>query len=293
VQDAAGRAADGAASDEELRMNRTHAWVPVVLLTGAALLVAGCGDDDATDDTASTSEQGAPTTTGDAGSTSSVAAEPVVDPGDGGDYDPQIDPANFVATIDNPYLPLAPGSVWEYEGTSEDGTERVVVEVTDETREVMGVTATVVRDRVYVGDELVEDTDDWFAQDADGNVWYFGEEVENFEDGQLEDTDGSWEAGVDGALPGIVMPADPQVGDAFRQEFYEGEAEDMFEILAVDGERSVPAGDFSDALVTEDWNPLEPDVVEQKTYAPGVGLIYEEKTVGGEEFVELIEYTIP
>jgi hypothetical protein len=217
-------------------------------------------------------------------------AAPVVDPGDAGEYRPEIDPARFVSTIDNPYLPLVPGSRWVYEGESDGEMERVEVVVLDETRTVMGIEAVVVRDTVTVDGELVEDTRDWFAQDDAGTVWYLGEEVRDYENGELVGTGGSWEAGVDGALPGIVMPARPEVGAAYRQEYYQGEAEDLFEILEVDSRRTVDAGAFEHVVVTEDWNPLEPDVVEHKLYAPGVGLIAEETVEGGSGAIELIEF---
>lgn len=218
-------------------------------------------------------------------------AEPVIDPGDGGDYVVDIDPAEFVAEIDNPYLPLVPGTRWVYEGVEDGETERVEVEVTSERREVMGISAVVVRDVVYEDGELVEDTFDWFAQDAAGNVWYLGEDSREYEDGELVGTEGSWEAGVDGALPGIVMLADPQVGDAYRQEFYEDEAEDMAEVRQTDASETVPAGTFQDLVVIQEWNPLEPDVIEDKYYAPGVGVVLEVKVEGGDGRVEMIEFT--
>lgn len=257
------------------------------VVTGALGLALGglaaCGDDDT-----STSGTTEPTET--TGTTETTGGEPVIDPGDGGDYEPKIDPATFLDVVDNPYLPLTVGSRWVYEGTSDGETERIEVVVTDERREVMGVSAVVVRDTVTVDGALAEDTYDWFAQDAEGNVWYFGEESTDYEDGQPVSTEGSWEAGVDGALPGIVMPADPTVGFAYRQEFYEGEAEDMGEILRLGRRTEVAAGSFDDVLVTRDWNPLEPDVVEEKYYAPGVGLVFETKTAGGEESAELVEF---
>jgi hypothetical protein len=215
----------------------------------------------------------------------------VIDPGDGGDYAPEIDPAQFVDVIDNPYLPYAVGSRWVYEGQSEGEMERIEVEVLDETREVMGITATVVRDTVYVDGEMVEDTYDWFAQDADGNVWYLGEDTREFEDGVAVNAAGAWEAGIDGALPGIVMPAEPQVGDAFRQEYYPGEAEDMGEITEVGVARSIGLGDYDDVVVMTHWTPLEPEVIEEKWYARDVGTIYEEAVAGGDELVELVEFT--
>ena len=142
-------------------------------------------------------------------------------------YPVTIDPANFVETVDNPYFPLTPGTTWVYEGESDGEAERNEVTVTDETKTILGVTCVVVRDVVLIDGEIVEDTLDWYAQDADGNVWYMGEAVQDFEDGELVSTEGSWEAGVDGAQPGIIMLADPQVGDYYQQELYEGEAEDQ------------------------------------------------------------------
>lgn len=221
----------------------------------------------------------------------SGSEEAVIDPGDGGEYAPVIEPSAFVADIDNPFLPLTPGSRWVYEGEEDGESERVEVLVTDERREVMGVSTVVVQDRVFQDGELVEDTADWFAQDAEGNVWYFGEDSQELEDGEVVSTEGSWEAGVDGALPGIVMLADPVVGEAYRQEYYAGEAEDMAEVAEVMAGVSVPAGDFSDVLVIREWNPLEPDVVEEKHHAPGVGVVLEVKVEGGEGRVELIEHS--
>ncbi len=138
----------------------------------------------------------------------------------------------------------------------------------------------------------MEDTFDWFAQDDDGNVWYLGEDSKEYEDGRVVSTQGSWEAGVDGALPGIVMPAVPAVGDVYRQEFYAGEAEDMMTIIEVGAAVTVEAGSFDDVVRTKDWNPLEPDTIEEKSYARGVGKIREDKTSGGDGHAELVEYSL-
>ncbi len=205
-------------------------------------------------------------------------------------YDVEIDPADFVTMIDNPYMPLVPGTTRIYQGQTEDGLERVEVTVLKETRVVMGVTTTVVRDRAYLDGELIEDTFDWLAQDAAGNVWYFGEAVDNYEDGVLVDHHGSWEAGVDGALPGILMYAQPanHLNVPYRQEYYAGEAEDMAQVLSVNKTAVVPFGDFTHVLQTQDWTPLEPGVLEYKFYAQGIGVIKEVNPETGEG-IELVE----
>jgi hypothetical protein len=251
-----------------------------------ALSITACGDDGTSTSGGSTSAPDRSSSTTEKGG----EAEPVIDPGDDGNYQPALTAEDVVPVIDNPYLPFLPGARWVYEGTTDEGVERTEVRVLDETRDIAGMKATVVRDTVSLEGEVIEDTYDWFVQDEEGNVWYLGEDVRNFEDGKVVDTDGSWETGLDGALPGIVMLADPQVGDAYRQEYWKGEAEDLGEVIELGATRSVPAGDFTDVLVTKDWNPLEPEVVEQKSYAPGVGLIFEEKVEGDEETVELVSY---
>lgn len=196
----------------------------------------------------------------------------------------------FVSEIDNPYLPLEPGTQWVYESISTEGDERIVVTVTDRTREIDGVTATVVRDTVTQAGEVIEDTRDWYAQDADGNVWYLGEYSESYEDGKTS-TEGSWEAGKDGAKAGIVMLAHPKPGDAYQQEYYKGHAEDVGEVLGVDATASVPIGYFDTMVKTADYTPLEPDVLEQKYYAAGIGFVYEEMIRGGDDRVGLVKMT--
>ena len=207
-------------------------------------------------------------------------------------YKVEIDPADFVAGVTHPLMPLTPGVTRTYEAETEDGTETIVVTVLDETREILGVTCVVVRDTVSIDGELVEDTHDWFAQDKAGNVWYFGEISLNYEDGRLVDVEGSWEAGVDGARPGIVMPAAPAVGQLYRQEFYLGEAEDYAEVLALSETVTVPAGTYTGCLKTFDGTPMEPDVEENKYYAPGVGVVLEVDLESGER-VELISVSGP
>lgn len=203
----------------------------------------------------------------------------------GGAYRPEIAPGDFVRVIDNPYLPLTPGLTHVYMG---DG-ERVEVIVTHETRQILGVTTTVVIDRVFAGDVLLEESYDWYAQDRWGNVWNFGEARADHEDGQAVATVGSWEAGMDGARPGIVMLGGPRRGDVYRQEFYRGLAEDMAHVVSLGDLSDVPYGSFSDVLVTEDWTPLEPGTVERKLYAFGIGLIVDRSSPesDGSELVEI------
>lgn len=204
-------------------------------------------------------------------------------------YAPVIDPANFVEAVDNPYFPLVPGTTMIYEEETENGLERTEVSVLHETRNVLGIPATAVRDTVWIDGELVEDTFDWFAQDRDGNVWYMGEETCEFENGEVVSTAGAWEAGVDGAQPGIIMLAEPQIGVVYRQEYYPGEAEDMAEVVSLSEAADVAYGTFDNVLMTRDWNPLEPGSDEHKYYAPGVGLVLEEAVASGTGRVELVE----
>jgi hypothetical protein len=209
---------------------------------------------------------------------------------DGAPFAPVIDPAGFVEGIDHPFFPMEIGATFIF-----DGDEHVEVEVLADTKMIMGITATVVRDRVFEDCALVEDTLDWYGQDAQGNVWYLGEETAEYENGEITTRAGSWEAGVDGALPGIVMLADPQAGDVYRQEFYEGEAEDVGEVTALTGSVSVPAGEWSglDVLVTEEWTPLEPDVRERKIYARGFGVVRIKTIKGGDELTVLTSADLP
>ncbi|HLA82214.1 MAG TPA: hypothetical protein VJP78_11460 [Thermoleophilia bacterium] len=202
-----------------------------------------------------------------------------------------IDPADFSTTIDNKHFPLEPGTTYIYE--SGDGGTRIEVVVTNETKVIQGVTCVVVRDTVTEGGALVEDTYDWYAQDKDGNVWYFGEDTKEYQDGQVVSTAGSWEAGVKGAVPGYIMKAEPRVGDRYQQEYLKGEAEDMAEVLALDASATVPYGSFAQVLKTKEWTPLEPDVEEEKLYAPGVGLIRIEVVKGGSGVEQLVQVTGP
>lgn len=200
------------------------------------------------------------------------------------------DRSQFVDTIDNPYLPLLPGSVYRYRGT-EDGEEQTnVVEVTRDTKTILGVETTVVLDVVRdAKGDLVEKTLDWYAQDKGGNVWYFGEASADYKNGQVVSTKGSWEAGVDNAEPGIVMEAKPRAGDRYRQECAPRVALDTAEVLSLDESVRVPAGSFRNVLQTKDYTPLEPNVIEEKYYARCIGNVRTEKVKGGQAESVLVD----
>jgi hypothetical protein len=217
----------------------------LILIAVAALALPGCGTGDETD-------------TG-GGSDLPQGSEPV-----------ELDPAGFTTEIDNEWWPMAVGSRWVYRGT---GGERVVVTVTPRTKRIAnGVEARVVRDVVTEDGMPIEVTDDWYAQDGEGNIWYLGEKTAEYENGKPVSTEGSFEAGVDGAQAGVAMPGDPVPGLAYRQEYLEGEAEDEGAIVTVGEEMvRVPAGFYDDVLMTRDLVPTEPKVQELKFYARGVG----------------------
>jgi hypothetical protein len=211
--------------------------------------------------------------------------------GCGGDsYDPTIDPAHFVSGVDNRFFPLVPGTVFDYAVQETDETVRVTV--TTQTRVVMGVTCVVVHDVASAGGAVIEDTFDWYAQDDQGTVWYFGEDTTAFEGGATS-KEGSWEAGVDGAKPGIVMLGTPAVGERYRQEFFEGEAEDEGEVLSIDASVTVPYGSFTGCVQTRDFTALDPDVEENKYYCPMVGEVRAMVTKGGAEHEDLIAVAKP
>ncbi len=232
----------------------------LVVVAVAAALAAGCS--------------------GEAAITLPQGAEPV-----------QLDPADFVAEIDNPYWPMMPGTQWVYRESDGESVQRVEVTVTDETKVVDGITATVVHDLVTEDGEPVEDTYDWYAQDRDGNVWYLGEATEEYEDGEVVSTEGSWEAGVDGAQAGVIVPAAPEVGMTYRQEHYAGEAEDAASVLSVTERAEVPFGSYEGVLLTKDYTPLHTEILEYKLYAPGVGPVLVLGVSGGGGREELVEHT--
>lgn len=206
-----------------------------------------------------------------------------------------VNPADFTDPQPNPYFPLRPGLVTRLRGSDEGEHFREVVRVTDRHRRVEGVRTTVVKDVVRRADgSLAEKTHDWYAADNDGTVWYFGEATATYtRSGQVDDREGSWEAGKDGAVAGIVMPADPRPTDAFRQEFKQGEAEDQAWVVQRNARRTVPAGHFRHVVRSFEWSRLEPRVVAVKFYARGVGIIAERDVAGGDEVFELTKVTRP
>jgi hypothetical protein len=204
----------------------------------------------------------------------------------------ELNPDNFTTTIDNPYWPMRPGSKWVYRETDgQGGEQRVEVTVTNETKMIAGIEARVVHDIVTEDGETVEDTLDWYAQDSDGNIWYLGEDTKEYENGKVKSTAGSWEAGVDGAQGGIIVPADPKPGLTYREEYYAGEAEDAATVLSIDERAEVPFGRFDQVLMTKNYTPLDPNLVEHKFYAKGVGPVLALTISGGKDREELVEHS--
>jgi hypothetical protein len=187
-------------------------------------------------------------------------------------YDPPFEPNNFTSLINNRYFTVKPGNAYRYDKKTSAGAIRVEVDMIGETRQVMGLTVTVVREREWLNDQLLEDTYDWYAQDKDGNVWYFGETVSNYKDGKLSDHSGSWEAGPGGARPGIIMPAEPKVGQTYRQENAKGIAEDMGTVVAVKQKVTVPHGTYDDCVKIKDWSKLAWGG-DYKYFCAGVGFL--------------------
>jgi hypothetical protein len=197
-------------------------------------------------------------------------------------------PDQFVAQINNPYLPLTPGTTWTYKGKLDGEAATDVFTVTDQTKVILGVVTTVVQDQVFIHGDLVEDTHDWFAQDIDGNVWYLGEDTKELDHGQVVSTEGSWEAGVNNARAGIFMPATPQVGQTYKQEDAKNVAEDCSKIVDLNASVKTPYITSNEALMTEEFSLLEPDVLDNKFYVRGIGLVREQTAVGGSDVLELV-----
>jgi hypothetical protein len=225
-------------------------------------------------------------------SSSSAAAAPSCDLpvfGPGADYHPRIDPADFGPNVTNPLFPLKPGRTLVYTGTKDRKKARDTFTTTTRTKVIDGVTTRVVEDRLYLNKVLEERTSDYYAQDRCGNVWYFGEDTAALDrKGDVIDTEGSFHAGVDGAQPGVFMQAQPEVGRRFRQEWYQGHAEDTFRVLSLSAPVTVPYGTFPHALKAEETTALEPDVVDNKYYVKGIGEVTEVAVQGPLEKLELV-----
>jgi hypothetical protein len=257
---------------QEASMSRPLQAVIAALV--AVIVLAGCG---------SNAQSSQPTVVAvPTGLPAANAAAPAAKPATSlPPYKPVIDPAAFTDKITNPLFPLTPGVTYVYEGTRDGGPRRDEVTITNETKTIMGVTCIVTRDVVTSNNALVEKTTDWYAQDKDGNVWYFGEDTAEYENGKVTSTAGTWMAGVDGALPGIIMKAAPVVGDAYRQEYRPGEAEDFAKVLKLDAAQEVPAGSYTNVVVTWDTDLLDATKQEQKFYAPGIGYLGSTGMVNG------------
>ena len=195
----------------------------------------------------------------------------------------------FVSSVDNPWFPLKPGTTLIYRGVKDGKPSRDVVTVEHGTTTIDGVPCTIVKDLLYESGKLEERTTDWYAQDTAGNVWYFGEETaELYPDGRVKNTSGTWRSGVKGALAGIYLPANPRVGQTGRQEYYKGQAEDHYRVKSVSTQVKTPGAASADAVLTEEWTPLEPGVIDHKYYVRGVGTALEQTVKGGVERNTLI-----
>jgi hypothetical protein len=198
-------------------------------------------------------------------------------------------PSGFAPRVDNIWFPLRPGTTLLYRGRKDGEPSRDRMRVLTGTKTILGVHATVVSDKLYLSGKLEERTRDWYAQDRRGNVWYLGEATAELNpDGSVRSREGSWQAGVGGARAGIFMPAHPHRGQTGIQEFLEGEAEDHFRVLSRSASVRTPAASSRHALLTREWTPLEPGVVDHKLYAKGIGTVLEETVKGGDELNELV-----
>jgi hypothetical protein len=195
----------------------------------------------------------------------------------------------FRTPVDNPWLPLTPGTTLVYAGVKDGKPGRDVVTVTHRTATIAGARCAVVHDRLYLRGRLAERTTDYYTQDRLGNVWYFGERTAELDaHGRVVSREGSWRTGRDGARPGIFMPARPRVGERHVQERFPGHAEDRFAVVSLDARLTVPYGSFTHVLRTKEWTPLEPGVLDAKHYARGIGEISERTVRGGDEHFALV-----
>ena len=209
----------------------------------------------------------------------------------GTSYAPELDPANFVAVVDNRYFPLPVGRKLVYRGTKDGQTQTDTVTVTDRKKVILGIPATVVHDVATHDGTVLETTFDYYAQDKQGTVWYLGEDTTAFDPNGKPDTSGSFQAGIDGAQPGIIMQASPRIPDAYRQECYAGQAEDTAWVVATSGSVRVPYGTVRDVLTTLEATRLEPGAYDEKVYGPGIGIVSEQSLTGPNETSRLVSVT--
>jgi hypothetical protein len=264
---------------KQISQRATASAIAVGLLAAVA---AGCGSSGSDSSAATTA---ATATTAASASKSASDLAPIHGP-----YHPSIDPANFVKKIDNRYFPLIPGTAFHYKGVHENGkTPQADDEfVTHQTKQILGVTCTVVRDVVSSHGKPIEKTFDWYAQDKAGNVWYMGEDTRELVHGKFVKMSDSWQGGVNGAEPGIIMPGHPRPGDAYRQEYYPGHALDQARVLGQGGPQTVPYGSYKHTLLTVETSPkIDPGVAERKYYVAGVGDIREHTVSGNREQIRL------
>ena len=247
-------------------MTNRRLFLSAPLVSLLILLVAGCGS----------------------GGSNSPSSGPQIVSGAGPNGPAQVSASDFTATVDNPFYPLKPGSTYRYRGVKDGKPTIDIYAVSHETKRIQGAPCVAVKDNLYEAGKLEEQTTDWYTQDSKGNVWYFGEATRELNSqGKTTSTEGSWQAGVDGAQPGIFMPANPQPGQSYRQEYYKGHAEDQFKVLALNTSVTVPAGSYRTALLTEETTPLEPGVVDHKYYEKGIGNVKEVTAKGPRELAAL------
>ena len=247
--------------------------IPIALL--AAVLLAACGGSSQTSSTPTASSPASPGTP----SVTSTTA----------------DAANFDGhVVDNSWFPLVPGMSWQYRGVKDGEPSREIMVATSKTKTIQGVPCTVVSDKLYLSGKLEERTLDYYAQDKDGNVWYFGEDTAELKpNGEVKTTEGTWLAGRDGAEAGIFMPANPEVGQAYRQEYYKGQAEDHFRILSLNESVKTPGATSDQAMLTMEWTPLERNVIDHKYYVEGIGTVLEKTAKGPTERNTLVAVQKP
>jgi hypothetical protein len=206
----------------------------------------------------------------------------------------RVDPKDFSSKVDNAYFPLKPGTTYRYKGVKDGKSTLDVFAVTHKTKTILGVPCVAIHDRLFQSGKLAEETTDWYTQDRKGNVWYFGEATRELNaKGKTTSTEGSWQAGRGGARPGLFMPRDPRRGQSFRQEYYKGHAEDHFAVVDLGASIKVPQGAYDRALLTKEWTPLEPGVLDHKYYVRGVGEVAEIAAKGPREVGKLVSVKRP